>query len=139
MKVFSNQFKVQVDLQVEDEVIKFYFNPLTYAQKSELSARITASSTAKEQADMVIDALKYSLISIEGLVDENDNPWIVKRENNQADDATVDMLTNIPELSKILVIAANLLRGIPKDGKLSDENGNEIEGLTICCPNDKRK
>lgn len=129
MKIYTNNAKINVTLQVGEDVVTFVLKPLTQGQKLDLMGMYGES--AAEQVNMVVECLRLCLVQVKGLTDENDEEWNVSIQEGKVTTESLDVIMNIPPLSPICVVAMQLLQGLPSNGKVKGPDGKELKGVTV--------
>lgn len=128
-KVFKRSDRIAV--KVGD--LTFKLAPMTIDQKTECQqAFLKGNSKAdlKELTKGIILSLKYSVKSVDGLVDANDEPYKVSLDDKgNLTDECIDDLLNLQTGKQLTQICASLTNGIPSE--FIDDNGNKLEGVEI--------
>ena len=128
-KIYRTTDRVKVN--IDDVTVKLA--PLTLSQKKEIQGHLYKSVTEKDMQaaqDAAILAVKYSLKSIKGLYDQNDEEYQLQMDNNTVSDECIDDLLNIEISDKLALVCTSLLHGINKE--IVDPNTNKkIEGISF--------
>ena len=107
-----------IEVKISDA--SFYFRPLTYYQKIELQCiweKILKDKTLKLRLSMdaIRLALKYSLVDVIGISDENEIEYKLEKENDCLTDTCLDEILNLPVSKEITACVMSLVNGIPKE------------------------
>jgi len=130
MRVYTNNTRVNVSLEVDGKPVVFKLKPLTFAQKSEFASMPTATSI--DQMRVLIKALQFTLVSASGIQDEDGNPWQLSHDaEGLVASESIDALIGVPEMAPVSLVAIGLLKSIPSEGELCDAGGNVIPGVTV--------
>ncbi len=125
-KIYSLDDRIRV--KIDDLII--VVRPLGYEEKADIQASMV-SGDLKAAMRGAIDTLKATLVSIEGLVDSNDEPYVYDPEK-------FDDVLNLPESPKMTKVALNLLSNIP-EVFIDPESDNPLIGVEILKENDQGK
>ena len=113
----------RIRLKVDD--IEVVIGPLSIHQKSEVEAVSSASGLLK--ATLV--AMKYAIKDVKGLVDMNNQPYELKRnEDGSLSDESLDDLFNLEMSFKLSSIALQLINTIPSEF-VDINTGKKLEGV----------
>ena len=116
----------KISLKIGELVVKI--SPLTQLQKAEVN-NLLASGDLKKTMQGTSLALKYSLKDIEGITNEDGTKYVLEKdENDNLKDSIIDDMLNAPFSDKIVLIAYNLLNGIPTEF-VDPETGEKIKGV----------
>jgi len=112
------------DLKIGNVV--FSISPLDYKVKADMQANVIAG----KPMDAAVLALKNSVKSVSGLKtpDGSDYEIDFETDGSMSEDCINDLL-NIPEASKLNVIAISLIHGMPQGEFLDPETGKPMDGV----------
>lgn len=128
-KVYKRSDRIPV--KIGDITIKLA--PMTVDQKTECQQAFLKGKSKGDLAELtrgVFLSLKYSVKSVEGLTDSNDEPYkLALDENGNVSDEGIDDLLNLQVNKQLTQICASLTNGIPSE--FTDDNGVKLEGVEI--------
>lgn len=120
----------RLTVKIDDVTVKLA--PLTMHQKVEIQTAMMngrLNGDLKEATRGIVLCLKYGVKSIDGVEDSDGNPYVLKLEGEALSDETADDLMNLEITSKLSMVVAGMLNGIPSD--FTDQNGKPIEGVKL--------
>lgn len=122
-------YKTTDRIPVKIDSLEFKISPLNFEQKSEIQALlITGEPMGIVKAARL--SVKYAVKDVSGIVDQDENEYILSFENGILTDECVDDLLNVDQDSKLSLVCTSLLHGIPKDFT-DPQTGKPIEGITL--------
>lgn len=127
-RIFRKSDRIVV--RIDDVTVKLA--PLTIHQKVEIQTAMLngrANGDLKEATNGVTLALKYSMKGIDGVFDDDGNAYKLEFDGDVLSDACVDELMNLEMNSKLSIVCAGILNGIP--GEFTDHLGNKLDGVEV--------
>jgi len=118
----------RIVVKIDDVTLKLA--PLTLAQKSEVQQALLLGHTKsdlREATRGVALAIKYSVKTIEGVVDTDGNPYQLEMSDGELTDACVDDLMNMELLDKLALVCSSFAKGVPTEFK-------DIDGVELVKP-----
>lgn len=114
----------KIEIKVDDLVV--VISPLHYKVKSDIHSEIINGKTM----DAAILALRHGIKEVRGLSRQDGSSYSVEfdPEGRLSDDCVNDLL-NIPESSKLNLIAISMVNGIPKGDFIDPETKTPLEGV----------
>jgi hypothetical protein len=112
--------------------VTFKLAPLTLHQKTEVQAAMIEGKGKLNIRDLtrgIALALKYSLKSVQGIVDSDGNQYQLSQENGILTDECIDDLMNMEISNQLAMIASNMATGVPK--VFTDDKGQPLKGVEL--------
>jgi hypothetical protein len=122
--------KDRIRLKIDDVTVEI--KPLTIDQKTEaqdLIGRGAAKADIGLLTQGVVKAVKFGLVKIEGLSDEDGKPYELTFDEQGVSEDCLNDLFNIKLHEKLTIICSALVRGIPSE--FTDNRGQPIEGVEV--------
>lgn len=104
-------------------------SPLSFEQKMNVQAEILKGDALGPMKGASL-AVKYALKSIEGVEDQDGNPYELQFENGIVSDSCWDDLQNISQGSVLTMACLNLLDKVPSEF-IDPNTGKKLEGVKI--------
>lgn len=122
------------DLKIDSIVVSI--SPLNYKIKSDMQSCVIAG----KPMDAAVLALKNSVKKIDGLktADGKDYELEFDSDGTLKEDCVSDLL-NIPESSKLNLVAIGLINGMPKGDFLDPETRKPLQGVKFVSKASSRK
>lgn len=119
-------YRVNDKFDIKIGEVVFSISPLNYKVKADMQSLVIAG----KPMDAAVLALKNSVKSVSGLKLPNGSEYSLEfKDNGELEDACIDDLLNIPESSKLNVIAISLIHGMPQGEFLDPETNKPMEGV----------
>lgn len=116
----------KISLKMGELVVKI--SPLSQIQKAEINILLTSGDLKKTMEGSAL-ALKYALKDIEGITNEDGTKYVLdKDQDGNLKDDILDDIMNAPFSEKLIMVAFNLLNGIPSEF-IDPETGTKLEGV----------
>jgi len=112
--------------EVKVDGIVVSLSPLNYKVKADMQANVMAG----KPMDAAVLALKHGVKEIKGLTLLDGSEYSLEFDADGAlKDSCIDDLLNIPESSKLNVMAISLINGMPQGEFLDPESGKPMAGV----------
>jgi hypothetical protein len=112
------------DVKVDDVV--FTLRPLDYLKKSQMETAISQGNFM----DAAVVALKSGIKDVKGLKRPDGTEYKLEfDESDMLTDRSINDLLNIPQNSKLSVIAFSMLNGISQSEFVDPQTGEPLEGV----------
>jgi hypothetical protein len=112
------------DVKIGD--VTFSISPLNYKVKADMQSYVIAGKVM----DAAVTALKSSVKKVSGLKLPDGSEYELSfNDNGTLKDECIDDLLNLPEASKLNVIAIGLVNGMPEGEFLDPQSGLPLEGV----------
>jgi hypothetical protein len=131
-KIFRKTDKIKVRVGNESDNLVLVLSPLDYQQKNEIQSMLLEAQNKNEPTryvDGIRLAIKYSVKGVENCVDGDGNKYVPAFENGLLTDECVDDLMNMDLSDKVMMVCANLARGVPS--KFLDQQNKELPDVEI--------
>lgn len=127
----SKIYRVTDRVKVKIDDITISVSPLSKEQKRQLMSLMMKAQTGdlSSAQQSLEEAIKFSVKSISGVTDGNDEPYALEFQDGALSEACVNDLLNMEIGSKIQAVCIALLNNVPKT--FVDQNGKAIEGVKI--------
>lgn len=110
----------RIAIKIDDVTIKVA--PLSLSQKADVTALMMQGQKDADYLKLnqaVLKAVSYSLKSVEGLKDSNDEDYKIKfDEQGFVSEDSLNDLSNCAVAEKILKVSSQLINGVPSDFKI---------------------
>jgi hypothetical protein len=118
---------------VFNDDVKMYFSPLSQGEKMKYSQMFQNSQgDVNEAVRLSMMVLKSTLKRIEGVYFTDNTPFQIKFEDGLVSEESLDEVMSLDIIDKVVTVAVQFLRGVPKAGHLIDpSSGNPIEGIEV--------
>ena len=125
----SDRVKVRIGDKETGSVLTLA--PLDRQQKQEIQQLMYESRKGdpKKAVDAIALAIKYSVKNITGLVDGDDNPYVLEFDAGMLTDSCVEDIMNMPDSDKVSFVAASWINGVPKN--FLGPDGNPLPDVEI--------
>jgi hypothetical protein len=120
----------RIKVKVDDITVSLA--PLSAHQKAEITQLMVdgrLKTDVKKTTEAIMLAIKYSMKSVEGIMDADNKPYALQFEGDALTQDCLDDLLNMELSEKLQRICSNLSQGVPN--KFTDERGNPIEGVEV--------
>lgn len=112
------------DLKIDNVVVKL--SPLNYKIKSDMQAYVISG---KPMSAAVL-ALKHAIKGISGLQLSDGSEYSLEFDaDGSLSENSVNDLLNIPESSKLNLVAISLIHGMPQGEFLDPQTGKQLDGV----------
>lgn len=128
-------YRVTDRFDVEIDNIVVSLSPLDYKVKADMQANVIAG----KPMDAAVLALKHCIKDVKGLKLADGSDYELKFDGDSLSEDTISDLLNIPESSKLNVIAIGLIHGMPKGEFLDPETHKPMEGVKFVDKKSTRK
>jgi hypothetical protein len=125
----------RIEVKIGEVVVKLA--PLTLHQKTAIQAAMMEgrkSGDIREATRGIALAMKYSLKSIKGLHDSDENEYALQFNGQELSDECVDDLMNIEISNQLALVCSSMAAGVPKSFNLE---GVEILKMSKDVPEKK--
>lgn len=109
----------RISIKIDDITIKVA--PLSLSQKADVTSLMMQGQKETDYLKLnqaILKAVSYSLKSIEGLKDSNDEDYKLKFDGDVVSEDSLNDLSNCSVSEKILKVSSQLINGIPSDFKI---------------------
>jgi len=115
-----------ISLQIGELVAKI--SPLSQIHKAEINELLSSGDLKKTMQGTSL-AIKYSLKDIDGIKNADGTKYVLdKDKDGNLESNIIDDLMNAPFSSELVLVAFNLLNGIPTEF-IDPETGEKIKGV----------
>lgn len=122
------------ELKIGTLVVKL--SPLDYKVKADMQANVLAG----RPMDAAVLAIRHSIKGVSGLKLPDGSDYELEfNENNSLTENSVNDLLNIPEASKLNMVAISLIHGMPTGEFLDPETGKPLDGVKFVKKESSRK
>jgi hypothetical protein len=122
----------RITVKIDDIIVKL--GPLSLHQKTEVQVAMmkgAKNTDIREATRGLALAIQYSVKGIDGVVD-GDGPYQLKFDNEILTEACVDDLMNMELASKLSLVCAGMINGVPNE--FTDSKQNPLAGVEIVNP-----
>jgi hypothetical protein len=135
-KIYRRTDRIQVKIgEVTVKIAPLGQHEKAEIQQAMLSGRLKGD--IKEVTRGMVLSIKHAVKAIDGVEDQDGNPYVLQFEGDALADSCVDDLLNL-EINKTLsLICATLTNGVPSE--FTDSDGNPLEGVEIIRSGDAAK
>lgn len=113
-----------IDLKINDLIVSI--SPLNYKVKADMQSYIMAG----KPMDAASVALKNAIKKIKGLCLPDGSEYELEFDASGClSDSCISDLLNIPEATKLNIVAVSLINGIPQGEFIDAETGKPLEGV----------
>lgn len=109
MRIYKTTDRIKLEI---GEGLIVTISPLNRAQKQEIQSLLMNTTRMVEGASL---AVKYAVKDIQGLEDENGEPYRLEFEGGALTEKCIDDLLNLEVSSQLQTVCVNLLNGVSKD------------------------
>ena len=131
-KIFRKSDRIKVKIGTGEEGLTLSLAPLSQHLKVEIQAlfiRASAAKNPKLNNEGLMLALKNSIKAMEGVTDQNDEPYQLEFVDGVLSDECLDDLMNMSMADKLMFVAGNMVNGVPS--QIIDENGKPVVDVEI--------
>lgn len=117
----------KISVKVDDIVLKI--SPLNFEQKCEIQTQLL-SGQPMDIVRAARMAIKFAVKDVQGIEDQEGNPYELDFSNGELSDDSIDDLLNLEQQEKISILCTSLLHGVPKD-LIDPQTGKPMPGVKI--------
>lgn len=121
------------DLKIDNIVVTI--RPLDYKTKSDMQALIMSG----KYLDSAILGLKHGVKDIKGLKNPDGTDYELSKSEDAIEESSINDILNIPEASKLNVVALALINGMPQKEFVDPETGKSLSGVSFVKEKSTRK
>lgn len=122
----STVYRVSDTFDLKIDSVTVSISPLNYKIKADMQANVMAG----KPMDAAALALRHSVKGINGLKLPDGSAYVLEFEaDGSLKENCIDDLLNIPEASKLNVVAISLVNGMPEGEFLDPETGEKLDGV----------
>lgn len=124
-------YRVTDKLPIKIGDITFKISPLTFEQRSEVQADLSAAAEGDMQraTDGTFKAIKYAVKSIEGIETYDGSEYELDFDGKFLSDVAVNDLLNLEIFPELARVATSLINGVPDS--IDDEDGKPVKGISL--------
>jgi len=123
----------RIPVKIDDITVRL--SPLSVSEKTEIQQAMLngrAKSDLKELTRGISLAIKYSVKSVDGVVDSDGNPYKLEFDGDGLSQDSIDELMNMELTKKLSMVCAAMVSGVPKE--FVDNDGNPLDGVEFINP-----